>query len=96
MSYLGLQESGLPALVVDVLETWDGDWFSIERLGAVVEEHRPGRYPPGLRDQVKIMVGGALLNQEYADQVGADGYAPDANSATRVAKRLLDLEDSDE
>ncbi len=42
------------------------------------------------------MVGGALLNQEYADQVGADGYTPDANSATRVAKRLLDLEDSDE
>ena len=46
MSYLGLQESGLPALVFDVLETWAGDWFSIERLGAFVEEHRPGRYPP--------------------------------------------------
>ena len=43
----------------------------------------------GLRDQVKIMVGGALLNQEYADQVGADGYAPDANSAARVTKRLI-------
>ena len=61
----------------------------IERNMTAIEE-------PGLRDQVKIMVGGALLNQEYADQVGADGYAPDANSATRVTKRLLDLEDSDE
>lgn len=47
----------------------------------------------GLRDQVKIMVGGALLNQEYADQVGADGFAPDANSTARVTKRLLGVED---
>lgn len=43
----------------------------------------------GLRDGVKIMVGGALLTQEYADEVGADGYAPEANSAARVAKRLV-------
>ncbi len=61
----------------------------IERNMTAIEE-------AGLRDQVRIMVGGALLNQEYADQVGADGCTPDANSATRVAKRLLDLEDSDE
>lgn len=47
----------------------------------------------GLRDRVKIMVGGALLSQEYADQVGADGYAPDANSAARVTKQLLGLDE---
>jgi len=47
----------------------------------------------GLRDGVKIMVGGAPVDQEYADRVGADGYAPDANSATRVTKQLLGLDD---
>jgi corrinoid protein of di/trimethylamine methyltransferase len=47
----------------------------------------------GLRDKIKIMVGGALLTQEYADRVGADGYAPDANSAARVTKKLLGLDD---
>jgi 5-methyltetrahydrofolate--homocysteine methyltransferase len=44
----------------------------------------------GLRDQVKIMVGGAPIDQEFADEVGADGYAPDASSATNLAKSLAD------
>ena len=43
----------------------------------------------GLRDQVIIMVGGAPVTQEYADVVGADGYAADASSAVKVAKELL-------
>ena len=43
----------------------------------------------GLRDDVIIMVGGAPVTQEYADAVGADGYASDAASATRLAKELL-------
>jgi len=43
----------------------------------------------GLRDDVIVMVGGAPVTQEYADAVGADGYAPDAASATRRAKELL-------
>lgn len=43
----------------------------------------------GVRDQVKIMVGGAPLTQAYAEQIGADGYAPDASAAVRKAKDLL-------
>ncbi len=43
----------------------------------------------GLRDDVIIMVGGAPVTQEYADVVGADGYAADAATATRLAKELL-------
>ena len=43
----------------------------------------------GLRDQIKVMVGGAPVTQEYADKIGADGYAPDAASATKLAKSLL-------
>jgi 5-methyltetrahydrofolate--homocysteine methyltransferase len=43
----------------------------------------------GLRDQVIVMVGGAPVTQEYADAVGADGYAADAATAVRRAKELL-------
>ena len=45
----------------------------------------------GLRDQVKILVGGAPVTQDYCDEVGADGFAPDANSCVRVTKQLLGL-----
>ncbi len=44
----------------------------------------------GLRDEVIIMVGGAPVTQEYADAVGADGYAADAAGATKLAKQLLE------
>lgn len=43
----------------------------------------------GLRDRVKIMVGGAPVKQEFADKIGADGYAPDAGSAIKLAKILV-------
>jgi methylmalonyl-CoA mutase cobalamin-binding domain/chain len=43
----------------------------------------------GLRDQVIVMVGGAPVTQEYADAVGADGYAADASTAVRRAKGLI-------
>jgi len=38
---------------------------------------------------VKIMIGGAPVTQDYADQIGADGYAADAASAVDLAKSLL-------
>jgi len=44
----------------------------------------------GVRNQVKIVVGGAPLTQEYADEIGADGYAPDAASAVDTAGELLE------
>jgi len=43
----------------------------------------------GLRNQVRVMVGGAPVNQNFADKIGADGYAPDAGSANKLAKELL-------
>jgi methylmalonyl-CoA mutase cobalamin-binding domain/chain len=43
----------------------------------------------GLRDQVIVMVGGAPVTQEYADVVGADGYASDASAAVVKAKELI-------
>jgi 5-methyltetrahydrofolate--homocysteine methyltransferase len=44
----------------------------------------------GLREKVKVMIGGAILNQRLADEYGADGYAPDAASATRLARTLME------
>jgi len=41
-----------------------------------------------LRDQLKVMIGGAPVTQSYADKIGADGYAADAASATKLAKSL--------
>jgi 5-methyltetrahydrofolate--homocysteine methyltransferase len=43
----------------------------------------------GLRDRVKVIIGGAPVSQKYADEIGADGYAPDAGSASKLAKRLV-------
>jgi 5-methyltetrahydrofolate--homocysteine methyltransferase len=45
----------------------------------------------GLRPQVKVMIGGAPLSQSFADQIGADGYAPTAVGAVHEAERLLKL-----
>jgi 5-methyltetrahydrofolate--homocysteine methyltransferase len=43
----------------------------------------------GVRDQVKVIIGGAPVTAEYADQIGADGYAPDASQAASLAKSFL-------
>ena len=43
----------------------------------------------GVRHQVKVMVGGAPVTQGFADEIGADGYSDNANSAVTVAKQLL-------
>ncbi len=43
----------------------------------------------GLRDQVKIMIGGAPVTEQYAQEIGADRYTADAGSAAEVAKALV-------
>jgi 5-methyltetrahydrofolate--homocysteine methyltransferase len=43
----------------------------------------------GLREQVRIVIGGAPVNDVYAAQIGADGYAPDASSAVRKVRELI-------
>jgi 5-methyltetrahydrofolate--homocysteine methyltransferase len=45
----------------------------------------------GLRDKVKVMIGGAPVTESYAKEIGADGYAPDASAAVRKAKQLLGI-----
>jgi len=43
----------------------------------------------GLRDDIKVAIGGAPVSQDYCEEIGADGYAPDAASATTLIKNLV-------
>ena len=43
----------------------------------------------GIRDKVKLMVGGAAVTQEWADQIGADGYAEEVTEAVEKARKFM-------
>jgi len=43
----------------------------------------------GMRDKVKVIIGGAPINQAWADKIGADAYAPDASAAATIARRIV-------
>lgn len=43
----------------------------------------------GVRDKVKVMIGGAPVTQQYADEIGADGYSDNASAAVKVARTLV-------
>lgn len=45
----------------------------------------------GIREKYKVMIGGGPVTQEYADEIGADGYGRDAEEAVRIAKKLLEV-----
>ncbi len=45
----------------------------------------------GLRDKIKVMIGGGPISQKYADKIGADGYSQNAVEAVKLAKRLLKI-----
>jgi 5-methyltetrahydrofolate--homocysteine methyltransferase len=46
-------------------------------------------YERGLRDKLKVIIGGAPITSEFADQIGADGFAADASRAVSVGKLLI-------
>jgi len=58
---------------------------TMSNMGVTIEALKAA----GLRDKVKVMIGGAPVTQDFANQIGADGFAADASSATRVARELL-------
>ena len=60
---------------------------TMTNMKAVIE----GLKAAGLGDEVKTIIGGAPVTQDYADQIDADGYAPDAASGVDVAKKLLNV-----
>ena len=43
----------------------------------------------GIRDKVKVMIGGSPISQKFADEIGADGYSVNAVEAVKLAKRLM-------
>ena len=59
--------------------------FSMPEVSIIIEALKEA----GLRDKVKIVVGGAPVSQEFADRVGADGFAKDAVKAVQLIKELL-------
>ena len=73
----GAQIVGLSALLTTTMPSMAGT------VEAITEA--------GLRDQVKIIIGGAPVTTEYAEQIGADGFAPDASQAASLAKELMPL-----
>lgn len=75
-----LKESGAPILALSGLITTTHDIMreTVEALGAA-----------GLRDKVKVMIGGCDVNQEVVDYTGADAFGGDAVSAVEIAGRFL-------
>lgn len=71
----GVQIIGMSALLTTTMSNMQR---TIEALEAA-----------GIRQQVKVIVGGAPVTDAYARQIGADAYAPDASSAARVVRQML-------
>ena len=71
----GMVVLGMSALITPVLD-------EMPKIVQAIED-------AGLRNRVKIMVGGAPIDQEFSDSIGADGTAKDAAGAVRLAKSLL-------
>ena len=44
----------------------------------------------GIKDSIKVMIGGAPVTQDYADEIGADGFSIDASQAASLAKKLVE------
>jgi 5-methyltetrahydrofolate--homocysteine methyltransferase len=71
----GVDLVGLSALLTTTMPSMESTIQAIEAAG--------------LRDQVRIMIGGAPVTAEYAEKIGADGFAPDASQAATLAKSLV-------
>jgi 5-methyltetrahydrofolate--homocysteine methyltransferase len=58
---------------------------TMTQMGRVIDSLKEA----GMRDRVKVMVGGAPVTAQFAESIGADGYAPDAGSALDILKNLI-------
>jgi len=74
----GAQVVGLSALLTTTMPGMKG---TIEALQEA-----------GMRDKVKVIIGGAPVTQKYADEIGADGYGRDAAAAAELVKSLLNID----
>lgn len=76
-----IREDGYKILGLSALLT-----TTIPRLAETIDALKEG----GLRDKVKVMVGGVSVNQEYADKIGADAYGRNAFEAVNKARELAE------
>jgi len=87
------QYMGLPEKFVEAIQKSDAQLVGLSALLTttmpMMRNTIQAMENAGVRDEVKVMVGGAGVTQEFADDIGADGYAPDASAAVRKAKDLL-------
>ena len=58
---------------------------TMNNMGATIQALKEA----GIRDSVKVMIGGAPVTEDFASSIGADAFAPDASSATRIARQLV-------
>lgn len=78
-AFVGAARGGANLLGMSALLT-----TTMSSMGATIEALKAA----GVRDNVKVMVGGAPVTEEFAKSIGADAFAPDASSATRLARQL--------
>lgn len=78
--YVAAVQAGANLVALSALLT-----TTMPNMKAVIE----GLKAAGLRDKVKVMIGGAPVTDSYAAQIGADGYASDASRAVNLAKSLI-------
>ena len=75
-----VREKGVDVIAMSALLT-----TTIPSMRAVIEKMKEA----GVRDKVKVVVGGAPVTQEFADSIGADGYSDNASGAVTVVRNLL-------
>ena len=82
-----------PAKLIDTIENSDAQLVGLSALLTttipMIRTTVEAMEDAGVRDKVKVMIGGAGVTQEYADDIRADGYARDASAAVRKANELL-------
>jgi 5-methyltetrahydrofolate--homocysteine methyltransferase len=77
-----IQEDGVDVVALSALLT-----TTMPSMKATIEAISAA----GLRENIKVIVGGAPVTQEYAEKIGADGFAPDASGAVTVTESLLGI-----
>ena len=87
---------GVDVKIDDLIETLKREKADILGLSALLTTTMPEMQKvietlqsEGLRDQVKVLVGGAPIDQKFAEQIGADGYGEDAVEAVQLARLLV-------
>ena len=90
---IDLGVDALPDEFIDAVRDHHPDFICLSALLTTtmnsMEETIRKLVAAGLRDGVKVLVGGAPVSRQFADEIGADGYAANAGEAVKLAKKLL-------